>query len=183
MRRNFILLCIIVCTIAISCHYRSHTPNDTEKQQIPNTNRNYESDTFSRDKENKQSLLEMLDKDNNQFAFGQNEYLKTHSFYDTNNIFLGTLMLNLIDDNIFSSLLIIKMNDTLYRIDGHVFYSEGSIDIQVYDDNCIEYKISKIADDYIDIYSICRETKSISDLIEIYWDYDDEKFMVFKPPF
>jgi len=120
----------------------------------------------------------------NKDSLNNNQYIKVHTFKDKEGNVLGNMYVNLIKENIFTSLVITGETelDTLYFIDQYNFYNKKGIDFKVNKDNFYGYKIELKKNDYFVLVYLQNNGLNISDPVTIEWNYSDEIFEIMKTP-
>ena len=165
-----ILLFLASCTSQNTNEKSNHTQNSINEKTKKIANKNPEKSSEK--------------KSNTEPKTNRNGYYKIHTLKKKDKTIIGDVYIKPITEKVFGSLFIIKENeskiDTLYLIKKNKFFNKNGLDIEVIDDNCYEFKLVLLKDNYIIVNSICREKATVSDDIKIEWNEDKGIMEVWK---
>ncbi len=95
---------------------------------------------------------------------------------------IGTVFIKKINDTIFTELVVINNDDTIYHIDSTILKNYQGIDIEVGKNGFYGYKMILNKSDYFVINCLTNYGKNVSDDITIEWNYNKKLLEVQKVP-
>lgn len=109
-------------------------------------------------------------------------WVELFSLKTKDDLVIGDVFAERINDSIFTNLAVIRGKDTIYRIDSTLFSNTRGKDIQAGKEGFYGYKIVLVKADYFIVNCLTNLGANVSDDVTIEWNYQQDLLEVQKAP-
>jgi hypothetical protein len=109
-------------------------------------------------------------------------YKYIYTMRNKDDVLIGDVYANMINDTVFTDLFIMNKVDTIYMISHEFFFNPKNVDLKVLKDGFYGYRFVMKNKDYIVLSYLTNKGKNVSDDITIEWNYKKLLMEVQKEP-